>query len=56
MIRIRFRLGPVIWEPRHTPDRRPAVGHATRKDGLWILALLGLFLACLIVGTVLSYA
>lgn len=50
MIRIRFKVGPLIWEPRHTPDRRPPVGHATKGDAI----VIGLMLALVLTTTVLG--
>lgn len=54
MIKLRFKVGPVIWEPRYTPDRRPPVGGMTRRDAIVVSALFLLFLGSAILGTVLG--
>jgi hypothetical protein len=49
MMRLRFRLGPIVWEPEYKPDRTPPRGHAKLSDLVVILVVVAGFVTAVVV-------
>lgn len=49
MLKLRLRLGPIVWEPEHTPDRTPAKGRAKLGDLLVVVLVVAGFVTAVVV-------